>query len=157
MKKHILITTLVSSILFSQSVFATDENKLNSAEKSHDLPTFQVEEISTPTVSKAVSPRISRRSLGQEAELILRIGTAGRPYDIIKGAFSPQVNDFRSLEAAMHRVLPHWRFEPAQDQNGNLIDVKVSLPVRVVKKTKDSKNYAAIALAKPTILASANH
>jgi hypothetical protein len=57
MKKHILITTLVSTILFSQSVFATDENKLNSAEQSHDLPTFQVEEISMPTVSNASGQR----------------------------------------------------------------------------------------------------
>ena len=157
MKKHILISTLVSTILFSQGVFATDENKLNSTEQRHDLPTFQIEEISMPTISKAVSPRIGRKSLGQEAELVFRIGTDGRPYDLIKGAFSPQANDLRSLEAAMLRVLPNWRFEPAKDQNGNPIDVKVSLPVRVAKQSKDSKTFAALALAQPTIIASANH
>ena len=155
MKKHILISTLITSILVSHTVSAKSENELTSADQSHNLPTFNVEEIAPPVISKTVAPRISKRSSLQEVELVFRVGIDGRPYAISKGAFAPETSDFRSLESAMLRVLPYWRFEPALDENNNPIDVKVALPVRILNKEKASKDYPTIALAKPTILVSA--
>ena len=52
----------------------------------------------------------------------------------------------------MRAVLPYWRFEPALDEDGNAISVKVALPVRIVKKDEHGVSQASIALAKPTIL-----
>ena len=155
MKKHILISTLITSIIVSHTVSAKSENEQTSAEQSHNLPTYKVEEIAPPVISKTVAPRINKRSSLQEVELVFRVGVDGRPYAISKGAFSPEQSDFRSLESAMLRLLPYWRFEPALDENNNPIDVKVALPVRILNKEKASKDYPTIALANPTILVSA--
>ena len=152
MKKHTIVSTLILLIVLALNVSANVQDDSYRTGTDVQLPNYTVSGISIPIPTKVVAPKVNRETHNQEAEMIFRIGVDGRVHQIQSSAFGSQQNHFRSLESAMRAVLPYWQFEPALDNNGNPVSVKVALPVRIIKSDKRGVSYSSIALAEPNIL-----
>ena len=121
------------------------------------LPSFDVDvfgkELTLPIPVKVVAPRVHKGLNGTEVTMSFNISETGKVI-LIDDDASPYDNEKFELACLMYRQLRTWRFEPARDEDGNTVAVKVELPVRVVARGDVSKTQlASISLKRPVIVA----
>jgi len=106
--------------------------KVKTSKPVYRLPEYKVEDLTFPIPLKVVVPRVGRSLVGHEVSMVFDVAANGRTSNITQASISPEqaTND---LAAAMKMVLRKWEFEPAQNEYGIFIAVKVSLPVQVVR------------------------
>jgi hypothetical protein len=138
--KNTLIT--IAIIIAPLAAFAAKESTPKS---EYQLPEYKVEDLTLPVPVKVVVPRIGGRLLGHEVRMKFEISAEGRAYNIGQQGISPdqRTND---LVAAMKMVLLSWEFEPALNNSGNAVAVKVIMPVQVVKKGNKTTALASLIL-----------
>ena len=135
-------------IILASLTLATAKEAKTENGADYQLPEYKVE-ITNPVPTKILSPRVSRTQIGHEVEMIFNIKADGRTSNI-RSKDSFQVRD---LSATMKHVIEHWEFEPALNKDGNPVSVQVTLPVKVVRSEANAKQYASLAMAKPTTVA----
>ena len=136
------VTKILIALVVISSAVAGFAATPGLTEKAYQLPKYTVEDLTLPVPSKIVSPRLGGNLVGRKVRMSLNISADGRATGISQIGISPDqaTND---LAATMKVVLRHWKFDPALNNFGRPVAVKVILPVEVVKKNK-----------KPTLVAS---
>lgn len=141
---------IVSLIVLTLVPFAVNAANEQSNSPDYQLPTYKVEDMTLPVPTKIVAPRLGFEQLGQEIKMVFTVTAKGRA---VKIHSSNSFSDTRNLASTMSAVLKYWEFEPARDENGIPVSVKVALPVKVVKSGERSSQTTGLALAKPSIIA----
>ena len=149
MKSLTHITTLSFAIIAASFASAAEKTEADSKLDNYQLEKFNVE-VSNPIPSKIISPRLSESQIGHAVDMEFTVTAKGYTTDIKTVEAFPKAQD---LAAAMKRVIKHWEFEPARNQDGIAVDVKMILPVKVVRSGENAGHYARIATAKPTVVA----
>ena len=150
MKSLTQITAIsLAIVIASVASAAAEKAETESNVENYQLEKFNVE-VSNPIPSKIVAPRLSKSQIGHEVEMEFTVTAKGYTTDIKTVESFPQAQD---LAAAMKRVIKRWKFEPARNQDGIAVDVKMTLPVKVVRTGENAGYYTKIATAKPTVVA----
>ena len=140
------LVTLITFTLVPLALNAADEQKKS---PEYQLPSFKVEDMSLPIPTKIVEPRLRSNLFGKEVKMFFTVTEKGQAVHIRS---SRNFSNNPELALALTKVIQKWEFEPARDKNGIARKVKVSLPVRVVKKDSPEGIAASLTLAKPTVI-----
>jgi len=135
---------------------------LDAATSNGDLPEFHLpsfdvdvfgKEMTLPVPVKVLAPRVHKGLNGTEVTMTFNISETGKVI-LIDDDASPFDDEKFELACLMYRKLRTWKFEPARDEDGNPIAVKVELPVIVVATGDVSKTeLASISVKRPVIVA----
>ena len=129
MKK--LIQSLLCSIALTLLPLAASTEKETSKSPDYQLPAYKVEDMTLPIPTKVVAPRLRPGLVGTEVKMLFTVTDKGQAIHIRS---SKPFSDSPVLTGSMSQVLKKWEFEPARDRNGIARSVKVSLPIRIVRK-----------------------
>ena len=148
--------TLFSIVLFLGAI-GVAEAKSNGDIPEFHLPSFDVDalgvDLTYPIPQKTDPPRVHKGLNGTEVTMTFYISESGK-VTLVDDDASPYNNEEFELACLMHRQLRSWRFDPARDDEGNAIAVKVSLPVKVVANGDVPKSQlASLSLKRPVIVA----
>ncbi|MDA1069112.1 MAG: hypothetical protein O3C43_21715 [Verrucomicrobia bacterium] len=138
---------LIGLNLVSLTAIAAKEETTS---RDYQLPTYKVEDMTLPVPTKVVTPRLRSGLFGEEVKMLFTITDKGHAIHIRS---SRPFSDNPTLAGSLSQVIGKWEFEPARDKNGSAMTVKVSLPVKVVRKGDSSGYTASLALGKPTLVA----
>lgn len=138
-KKALIIFALLSAPLSALAA------KKDTSKPEYQLQEYRLEDLTIPIPSKVEVPRVSGRLLGHKVRMSFEVRADGRAHNIRQQGISPDqgTND---LAATMKIALLSWEFEPALDNHGNAIAVKVIMPVHVVKKGNRTTALTSIIL-----------
>ena len=147
-----IIGTTLLGFIFVMGVVAIAEAKENEKPSEYELPLYKVEDLTLPIPSNVVVPRVGMSLVGTEIIVTFRVSETGQPNTIRDDALF-NISE-KELAIAMRNVLKRWEFEPARNEQGIAVPVKVRLPVEVVRSGEgNAHEYASIVVGTPTIVA----
>lgn len=141
--------TLLSIAIISAPLASFVANEDMSKSNRIDLPEYTVEEIiSLPQPVHYPVPSVSKRLVGTTVKLRFTVNEKGRPEGV---RLEKYLSNYRyesviNFASQLKANVSNWKFEPAQDKNGNAIVVKVIMPVHVVKKGGKTSALASLML-----------
>ena len=93
-------------------------------------------------------PTVSKALVGTTIKLRFTINEEGRPERVrlAKPLFNYRIGPQMDFASQLKVSVRKWKFEPARDQNGNAIPVKVIMPVQVIKKGTTPTAVASLVL-----------
>jgi len=143
-------------------IWLTCGTGLDAATSNGDLPEFHLpsfdvdvfgKELTLPIPVKVLAPRVHKGLSGTEVTMTFNISESGKVI-LIDDDASPYDNEKFELACLMYRQLRTWKFEPARDEDGNAVAVKVELPVKVVARGDVAQTQlASISVKRPVIVA----
>ena len=145
-----LTKTLVTLLAYTLIPLALSAANEQATTPEHDLPEYQVKDMSLPIPVKIVEPRLRSNLFGEQVKMYFTVTDKGQAIAIRTGTRSLYG---RELAIALTKVLPKWEFEPARDKNGIAVKVKVCLPVTAVRKDSPAGYAVSLALGKPALVA----
>ena len=139
MKQKIKVSALVTCLLAMVSFNLNAQSEGESA-RSYTLPNFTVEGVADPELTHYVTPRIPSYLVGTNVTMYYTINKEGDVQSIRSNA------GFASGELAtmVSQALRSWHFEPAKNDAGEAVAIKVAMPVRVVGRGESNNAYASI-------------
>lgn len=133
------ITALAASLLFA--VFAgVNAQSQDETTRSYTLPSFTVEGVSDPELKSYKTPRIPGYLVGESIIMYYTINEEGDVHSIRSS--SPFTGG--DLAATMSQALRSWVFEPATNDAGEPVAIRVAMPVKVVPRGQSNNAYASI-------------
>lgn len=142
--KHSLLAIALLSA--SCAVFA---DKGNPAKKAYDLPTYTIEDIASLPAPKAHAiPSVSAEFIGMDLRVKFTVTTEGKAESVRLEKPLSSYSDVERMSFAnrIQLAVADWEFEPALDNDGNAIAVKVVMPVKVVEKRGKTTALASLVL-----------
>ena len=143
MKNTLKITSIVIAILSAPlAAFAAQE-------KAYNLPTYTIEDISSlPEPIKNRIPSVKADYVGLSLKVKFTVTAEGRAESVRLDRPLHSYSDVERMTFAnrMKDAVEKWTFEPAYDNSGNPITVKVVMPVKVVKKSGKTTALASLTL-----------
>ena len=93
-------------------------------------------------------PSVKSRYIGTELEIKLIIDEAGNPSQLRLGRPLASYSDVHLMTFAsqMRDLVSDWKFTPAEDAQGNPIEVEAILPIRVVRNGDEPVIMAGLVL-----------
>lgn len=140
MKINKLISALAASIMII-GISGASAQTLENPERTYTLPNFTVEGVSDPVLETYVTPRIPTRLVGSDITMYYTIGKDGSIRSIRSNAFFWGSSD---LAALMTNALKQWKFEPATNNAGEPVAIRVAMPVQVVSQGSAENAYLSI-------------
>ena len=143
-----MINTLKDAILtiaIISAPFAIFAVQKDASKKAYNLPTYTIEDIAAlPQPTYNPIPSIKSQFVGLNLKVKFTVNADGTPESVRLAKPLSSYSDVERLTFAsrIQEQVKNWQFEPAIDTNGNAIEVKVIMPVQVVKK---GANYTALA------------
>ena len=147
MKNTLKITSLAIAIL--SAPLATFAATKDTSKAAYDLPTYTIEDIaSLPEPTKHSIPSVKSDYIGLSLKVKFTVTAEGRAESVRLDRPLTSYSDVEKMTFAnrMKDAVETWKFEPAYDNAGNAITVKVVMPVKVVKKAGKATALAALTL-----------
>ena len=132
------------------------------AKEIEDLPelpsiearySWRAQNLTKPELMKAGVPRLERNLVGTEVYMTFKISKQGKPYAV---RYTASLSDYRKrmLGDAMLLQLENWKFTPVVNAQGETVEVRVALPVRVVAPgSHGADKFATVNMPSPILLA----
>ena len=147
--KHISkISALAACLIFTafSGAFAQSQEE---ATRSYTLPSFTVQGVADPELTSYVTPRIPSYLVGESLTMYYTINEEGD----VKSIRSSVSFTGADLATKMTEALRHWHFEPAKNDAGEAVAIKVAMPVKVVPRGTSNNAYASIDLKNMKLVA----
>lgn len=148
MKNTLKITSIAIAIISAPlATFAASEDASNKA--AYNLPTYTIEDISAlPEPIKNRIPSVKADYVGLSLKVKFTVTDEGRAESVRLSRPLSSYSDVDRMTFAnrMKEAVENWNFEPARDNDGNPITVKVVMPVKVVKKAGKTTALASLTL-----------
>ena len=147
MKNTLKITSLAIAILSAPLV--TFAAQAEASKPAYDLPTYTIEDISAlPEPTKHRIPSVKADYVGLSLKVKFTVTSEGRAESVRLDKPLHSYSDVEKMTFAnrMKEAVETWNFDPARDNNGNPITVKVVMPVKVVKKAGKTTALASLTL-----------
>ncbi len=138
--KHVSKITAFAAFLILAAIPATFAQSAEEPLRSYTLPTFTVDGVADPELLSYVTPQVPSSLVGSSLIMYYTISDKGDVHSISSnGAFSQ-----RDLATLMKDALRKWHFEPAINDSGEAVAIKVAMPVNIVAQDTSSNAYVSI-------------
>jgi outer membrane biosynthesis protein TonB len=147
MKNTLKITSIAIAIISAS--LATFSAQEGASRPAFDLPTYTIEDISSlPEPIKNRIPSIKADYVGLSLKVKFTVTDEGRAESVRLERPLSSYSDVERMTFAnrMKEAVENWKFEPAYDNDGNPITVKVVMPIKVVKKAGKTTALASLTL-----------
>jgi hypothetical protein len=138
--KHVSKITAFAAFLIIAAVPATLAQSTAESMRSYTLPTFTVDGVADPELLSYVTPRVPSYLVGSSLIMYYTISDKGNVHSISSNGVFSQKN----LAALMKDALSDWHFEPAINDSGEPVAIKVAMPVKIVANEASSYAYVSI-------------
>ena len=141
--KIISLATVIISAPFAS--FAKED----ASKPAYILPTYTIEDIaSLPEPLKNDIPSVKSDYIGMSLKVKFTVNAEGRTESVRLSKPLHSYSDVEKMTFAnrMKEAVETWSFEPAYDNDGNAITVKVVMPIKVVKKAGKTTALASLTL-----------
>lgn len=142
--RPLLLLPLVFALPFTLS--ATAEEISSSDYQLDEFVTYDIAVLPEPVTHPV--PPVKSRFIGTELDIKLIITKEGEPIAVRLARPLASYSDVHlmSFAAQMEDFISGWKFTPAEDAQGNPVQVAAILPIRVVEKSKAPAIVAGIKL-----------
>ncbi len=146
--KNTLKNTIIAIAIIA-SPLATFAAQEGASKKAYNLPTYTIEDIAAlPKPSHNPIPSVKSQYVGMNLKVRLTVNAEGKAENVKLDKPLISYSDVEKMTFAnrLQEKVKTWRFEPAMDNAGNAISVKVILPVQVVEKGNKVTALASLLL-----------